>query len=128
MGSLSWEFTTGAPLGAGPYSSWGSSSAPAVDTDSDSSASELGIKLSTDVAGTINSVRFYKGPDNTGTHIGDLWTSTGTFLATATFTGETAAGWHQVNFSTPVSIQPNTTYVAAYHTNVGHYAQDDNLL
>ena len=31
-------------------------------------------------------------PSNTGTHIGNLWTNSGTLLATATFTGETAIG------------------------------------
>jgi hypothetical protein len=45
-------------------------------------------------------------------------------LASATFTSETASGWQQVNFSTPVSIQANTTYIASYHTNVGHYSDD----
>ena len=39
--------------------------------------------------------------------------SSGTLLASATFTGETASGWQQVNFSTPVAITANTTYVAA---------------
>ena len=43
-------------------------------------------------------------------------------LATATFTNETASGWQQVNFSTPITIAAGTTYVASYHTNVGRYA------
>jgi hypothetical protein len=37
-------------------------------------------------------------------------------LATGTFTGGTASGWQQLNFSTPVTIAANTTYVASYHT------------
>ena len=41
-------------------------------------------------------------------HIGDLWSSTGALLASATFSGETASGWQQVNFSTPVQIQAGT--------------------
>ena len=44
-----------------------------------------------------------------------LWTSTGTLLASATFTGETATGWQQVSFATPVAISANTTYVASYY-------------
>jgi hypothetical protein len=55
-----------------------------------------------------------------------MWTSTGTLLATATFTGETASGWQQVNFATPVSITANTVYVASYHANNGHYSADNN--
>ena len=45
---------------------------------------------------TITGVRFYKAAANTGTHIGNLWTASGTLLATGTFTGETAIGWQQV--------------------------------
>ena len=50
------------------------------------------------------------------------WTSTGTLLATATFTGETASGWQQVNFASPVAITANTTYVVSYHTETGFYS------
>jgi hypothetical protein len=58
--------------------------------------------------------------------VANLWTGTGTKLATATFTNETASGWQQVNFVTPVAITANTVYVASYHTNVGHYSDDEN--
>ena len=47
-------------------------------------------------------------------------------LATATFTNETASGWQSVTFSNPVTLTPNTTYVASYHTNVGHYSVSTN--
>ena len=98
---------------------------PGTPFDSDS-AVEVGVKFRSDVAGTITGIRFYKGSGNTGTHVGNLWTATGTLLASATFTSETASGWQQVTFATPVAITANTTYVASYHTNVGHYAEDDN--
>src|SRR5207244_9020309 len=68
--------------------------------------------------------RFYKGVTNTGTHTGSLWSNTGTLLATATFAGESASGWQQVTFSTPVTITANTTYVASYHTKTGNYSVD----
>ena len=55
------------------------------------------MKFRSDVAGQVTGVRFYKGSGNTGTHIGNLWSSTGTLLASATFTGESASGWQQVN-------------------------------
>jgi hypothetical protein len=77
------------------------------------------------VAGSISGIRFYKGPTNTGTHVGDLWTSGGTLLASATFTNEGASGWQQVSFAAPVAIQANTVYVASYHTNAGNYAVDE---
>jgi len=42
-------------------------------------------------------------------------------LASVTFTGETASGWQQANFATPVVITAGTTYTISYHTTVGHY-------
>jgi hypothetical protein len=74
----------------------------------------------------ITGIRFYKGPQNTGTHIGDLWSASGTLLASATFTNETASGWQQINFSSPVSITAGTTYIASYEAPVGAYSADSN--
>ena len=92
----------------------------------DLNAVELGVKFSSSVSGNITGIRFYKGPLNNGTHIGDLWSSNGTLLASATFTNETASGWQQVNFSNPVPITAGTTYIASYHTN-GDYSADRNF-
>jgi hypothetical protein len=125
-GSVSWSFTTIAALGSGPFTIWSASSSPGTADDSDSSSSEVGVKFRSDVAGTITGIRFYKGPTNTGTHVATLWSRTGTALASATFSNETASGWQQVNFASPVSIQANTTYVASYHAPNGRYAEDDN--
>src|SRR4029079_1048746 len=71
--------------------------------------------------GQISGLRFYKGSANIGTHVGTLWTSTGTQLARATFTNESSSGWQQVSFASPVSITAGTTYVASYHTS-GYYS------
>jgi hypothetical protein len=120
---VTWSFTT---IGTGPVTIWSSSVAPTTVDSGDPNAVELGVKFRSDLAGQISSIRFYKSAANTGVHVGNLWSSTGTLLASATFTNETASGWQQINFSTPVSIQANTTYVASYHTNVGHYSDDDN--
>jgi predicted phage tail protein len=84
----------------------------------------VGVKFQSDVAGQVTGIRFYKAATNTGTHIGELWTSGGELLAQATFTTETASGWQQVAFSSPVTIQPNTTYVASYFAPNGHYSAD----
>jgi len=105
---------------------WPSTAVPGVVDGGPDSAVELGVKFRSDVAGSITGIRFYKASANTGTHVGNLWTSTGTLLATATFTGETASGWQQVNFATPVSITTNTVYVASYHANNGHYSANGN--
>ncbi|MBD2308313.1 DUF4082 domain-containing protein [Chroococcidiopsis sp. FACHB-1243] len=121
-----WSFTTAAAASTSAYSIWSSNAMPIVVADSDTAAVELGIKFRTDVSGFITGIRFYKGTGNTGVHTGNLWTSSGQQLATATFTNETASGWQQVNFDRPVAITANTVYVASYHTNVGRYSSDEN--
>jgi hypothetical protein len=78
------------------------------------------------VSGYITGIRFYKSAANTGTHVGNLWSASGTLLATATFSGESVSGWQQVNFSNPQAVQANTDYVASYHTTLGHYSSDWN--
>ena len=92
----------------------------------DPSSVEVGLKFQASENGSIIGIEFYKGPQNTGTHVADLWTATGTLLATATFNNETASGWQEVDFSNPVAINAGTTYVASYHTN-GDYSADPNL-
>ena len=105
---------------------WPSTAAPELVDSGPDSAVELGVKFKSDVAGTITGIRFYKATANTGDHVGSLWTSTGTLLATAIFTNETASGWQQILFATPVAIASNTIYVASYHANGGHYSTDLN--
>ena len=83
---------------------------------------DVGVKFRSDVAGTVTGVRFYKqGYMNGYTHVGYLWSSTGALLASATFTGETASGWEQVNFSNPVTIAANTLYIASFSTGGGYF-------
>ncbi len=96
-----------------------------MDAGADSPV-ELGVSFKSDVSGNITGIRFYKSAANTGTHVGNLWSSTGTLLASATFAGETASGWQQVNFAKPVAITANTVYVASYHTTIGHYSDTNN--
>jgi hypothetical protein len=80
---------------------------------------EVGVTFFADTAGTVNGVRFFKGTADTGTHTGHLWTSTGTLLATVVFSGESASGWQQMNFTSPIAITAGTRYIASYHTTTG---------
>ena len=98
---------------------------PKVAADPDTGPVELGVRFSSDVAGSITGVRFYKGPRNTGRHTGSLWTASGSRLATATFTSETSTGWQKVTFARPVPVAANTTYLASYYAPRGHYAADN---
>lgn len=117
---------SGPPSGSCPCSLWSSSTVPAKITENDPSAVELGVKFRANVNGQITGIRFYKGPQNTGTHTASLWTTGGQLLARATFTGETSSGWQQVNFSSPVAITANTVYIASYHTTSGNYSADES--
>lgn len=103
---------------------WQPSTSPVVVDAKDGSAVELGLKFRSDMSGVVTGVRFYKATTNTGTHVGHLWSSTGTLLASVTFTGESASGWQQATFSSPVTIAPNTTYIVSYYAPVGHYSAD----
>ncbi|PYU79106.1 MAG: hypothetical protein DMG50_24970 [Acidobacteria bacterium] len=105
-----------------PQSIWASSATPAMPDAGADSAVELGVSFNSDVSGYITGIRFYKSPNNTGTHIGHLWSNTGMLLASATFSNETASGWQQVSFAAPVAITANTVYRASYHSTVGHYS------
>ena len=121
MGSATaWSFTTAGPQC--PCSIWQNGTPTGAVDAADTSAVTLGVQFRASSSGYVNAVRFYKQADNTGSHIGSLWSSTGTLLASGTFSAESASGWQELAFSSPVAITANTTYVVSYHTDTGHYA------
>jgi hypothetical protein len=107
-----------------PCSIWSSSTVPAIASSGDTSSNELGLKFRTDTGGYITGVRFYKGATNTGPHVGHLWTNTGTLLGTVTFSNETASGWQQAYFPSPISISVGKTYIVSYYAPNGGYSQN----
>jgi hypothetical protein len=120
--AYTWTFTTGKPRPAiCPCTIWDDFTSPALTDSGDTSGVELGTKVRFDVKGQVTGVRFYKGAGNTGTHVGSLFSSTGTLLASGTFTGETATGWQTLTFATPINVNANATYVVAYFAPNGHY-------
>lgn len=119
--------TVGAGTSCNPCSIWPSTTVPSNPQDTDTSAVELGVKFRASVAGKVTGVRFYKGAGNTGAHTGKLWSSTGTLLASLTFQNETASGWQEALFTTPVNVTANTTYVVSYWAPAGRYAADANF-
>jgi PKD repeat protein len=80
---------------------------------------ELGMKFKSSKAGNILAIRYFKAASDTGTHVGRIWSATGTLLASVTFTGETASGWQEQALASPYTIAANTTYVVS--VNVGGY-------
>ena len=115
MDAVSWTFTTAATTSSCPCTIWPSTTAPA-GTDPDTSSVELGVKFRTDTPGFVTGIRYYRPSQATGTHVGSLWTSTGTRLGQVTFTGGSASGWQEATFSSPIAVSANTTYVASYFT------------
>ncbi len=115
--------TAGVTVNVGcPCTMAGPNVTPWTVDQTDTSSVELGVRFKADLDGTITGVRFYKAATNTGTHSGHLWSASGTLLASGTFAGETASGWQQLTFPTPVSITAGTTYVASYFAPKGHYS------
>src|SRR5262249_2398607 len=115
------------PVQAAPTTIWPNTAVPAVLDSGPDTAVELGVTFRSNTSGYITAIRFYKGPNITDTtHVGNLWTSTGTLLARTTFTNETASGWQQANLSTPGAITANTNYVTSYSTTNGHFSVTQN--
>ena len=116
---------SGTVTGSSTVSLFSGSSTPSLATENDPNPVELGVQFRSSQPGQVTGIRFYKGPSNTGTHVGHLWTGTGTLLATVTFSNETTNGWQQMLLPSPVAILANTIYVVSYHCS-GFYSADGN--
>ena len=120
-----WSFTTAKPTpepGMCPCSLFNDSTVPTVLEQQDPSAVTVGVRFAADTAGTISGVKFYKGPTNTGSHLGTLWRADGTKLAEGTFADESTTGWQTLTFDEPVTITKDTEYIAAYRTTAGTFS------
>jgi hypothetical protein len=85
---------------------------------------ELGTRFLVTKPGQIKSIRFYKSPSETGTHVGKIYISDMSGpreIASITFTNETASGWQQQNLSAPLSIAANTEYIVTVNTGNTYY-------
>jgi uncharacterized repeat protein (TIGR01451 family) len=78
---------------------------------------ELGLRFAVDAPVQLTRIRFYKDPNETGSHVGRIWTEGGTELAQATFSGETESGWQEATLSSPLLLAPGETYVASVGIN-----------
>lgn len=122
-------FVPAGPVAAAPAATslWPEGTVPELAAGPDARAAEVGVQFESDAAGEVTGIRFYKGPRNTGTHYGRLWSASGLLLATATFSDETAAGWQQVSFASPVAVQAHTTYIASYYAPAAHDSSGDGF-
>jgi hypothetical protein len=79
---------------------------------------EQATQFTSAINGKITHLRYYKVPGETGTHVGRLWSDTGTPLRQQTFINETASGWQEVALTTPYSITAGVTYRVSYNVNL----------
>jgi hypothetical protein len=114
-------------IGGCPCSLWNTVDVPTHPNEpSDTSAVEVGMKFIPQADGKITRLRFYKGAGNSGEHVGHLWASDGTLLASVPFAGESATGWQDAMLPSPVAVTSGRTYVASYFAPNGNYAWDPN--
>lgn len=101
---------------------------PAAGVDNDNrGGDEKGVRFTSSVSGKILGIKFYKKTGMNGPHTGELYSSAGSRLAFATFTGETASGWQSVLFSAPVAVTAGTSYTAAVFYSDGNYLEDNDF-
>jgi hypothetical protein len=117
-----WSFSTRDADAPVQHTLMGSATPTVPAATDDASAVEVGTSFSSSVPGTIRSIRFFKGPGNTGIHRGSIWSATGERLATVTFTGETATGWQTARLATPLAIAAGVIYTVSYLAPAGHYS------
>src|SRR5438445_13335571 len=75
------SITIVAASGGCPCTIWPSTAVPSVADVGPDSPVELGVTFRADSNGYITGIRFYKSTGNTGTHVGNLWSSGGALLA-----------------------------------------------
>jgi hypothetical protein len=84
-----------------------------------------GVKFWSTQSGAISGIRFYRATTSQGGYKASLYTASGSLLGSVTMKTESSPvpGWQVANFAAPISISPNTTYVAAYYVPSGNTYQ-----
>ena len=114
-------------LPAGTQTLWGSAQPLTAAVDPDTNSVELGQQFTPTVSGSVLGVKFWKTGQNSGTHVGNLWSKDGRRLASVTFTGETSQGWQVATFSSPVTVTAGTQYVVSYLAPDGRYSTTERF-
>src|SRR5450432_123086 len=91
----------------------------------------VGMKFQSSLSTSVTGVRFYKLPNMLGNltpppaaHTGVLYDAGGVALGTVDFAGETASGWQDQKFATPIAITAGLTYTIAVFMSDGFYTAD----
>ena len=102
------------------------SQSPVLNDQNDSLTYELGQQLQFAKAGQITAIRYYKATSETGTHVGRIWASDGTLLASVTFVDETEAGWQEQQLDTSLAVEASTSYLVSVNVNEYYVATNFN--
>jgi Domain of unknown function (DUF4082) len=88
-------------------------------------ATTLDMKFWSSAPGSISGIRFYRGVHSPGGYIAELYSASGSLLGSVVMIHESGPvpGWQAATFAKPISISPNTTYVAAYFAPSGQYSE-----
>lgn len=97
---------------------------PKVASDPDPNPAELGVRFSASRTIVVSGIRFYRGADNTGRHVGRIWSPSGKVLRTVVFPRTSAVGWVEATLRTPLRVRPGQQLIASYSAPHGHYAND----
>ncbi len=90
----------------------------------DDGSHTLGTRFTSSVSGFIKGLRFFGADDVSATpsdYTGQLWTNTGTLVASGTFTSVSAGSWNELHFATPILINPGAIYIVSYNTGTSQY-------
>jgi len=103
---------------------------PSDPTQANNAPLTLGVKFWSSQSGTISGIRFYRPVVSPSGYVGQLYTAGGTLLGSVTMAHESGPvpGWQVATFAAPISISPNTTYVAAYYLPSSTYQRDPDGL
>lgn len=77
----------------------------------------VGMKFRAVRSGLITAIRYYCCPNETGSHIGRIWSSDGIQLAEVTFDDDNTEGWKVEALPTPLAISANTVYTVSVNMN-----------
>lgn len=91
---------------------------PASLSASDGVPYELGTVFTPASDGTVTQVRFFKSAQESGQHVGHIWSyDDQKLLATVTFRTETGAGWQSATLAPPLWLKAGTRYVVTVNSN-----------
>jgi len=92
----------------------------------DGNAVTLGLKFWSSQSGTISAICFYRAVTNPNGYVAKLYSAGGSLLGSAKLPKEDGPvpGWQVAYFASPIPINANTTYIAAYYSSIGRGAWD----